>query len=175
MLYHASKTPGLKALLPSPSTHGKAYVYAIRERLTALLFGAPKDDFDLLMDEENGRPVVWECWPGALQKIYGGRQCSLYTVAEDGFLAGQTGWDPELVCETPVPVLKEEEIPDLYACLLRTRDAGECVLHFYSEDAAYQAFLREEIGERVADFGLTRQQMEADERFVRWFLPLLGV
>lgn len=175
MLYHASKTPGLKTLLPRPSTHGKPYVYAIRGRLTALLFGASKDDFDLLMDEENGRPVVWECWPGALQKIYGGSQCSLYTVAEEGFLAGQTGWEPELVCETPVPVLAEECIPDLYASLLQARDAGECVLHPYSEDAAYQAFLREEIGERVAAFGLTKEQVSADERFVRWFFPLLGL
>lgn len=56
-----------------------------------------------------------------------------------------------------------------------TPSAGGCVLHFYAEDAAYQAFLREEIGERVTAFGLTKEQMNADGRFARWFLPLLGL
>lgn len=173
MLYHASQTPGLLTLQPRASTHGAAYVYAVRTRLTALLFGAPKDDFDLLTDEENGLPVVWECWPGALRAVYGGRGCSLYTVDEAGFFSGRTGWEPELVCPGPVPVLREERIADLYACLFREQAAGGCVLHRYAAAPAYRAFLRRELAERVRAFGLTPQQMAADERFARWHLALL--
>ena len=55
MLYHASKQTGLKLLEPCSSTHGKAYVYAIRDPVTAVCFGAPKDDFDLMMDEADGK------------------------------------------------------------------------------------------------------------------------
>ncbi len=56
ILYHASCVAGLKELTPRASTHGEAYVYAIDNAVTALLFGAPKDDFDVLVDEE-GMPA----------------------------------------------------------------------------------------------------------------------
>ncbi len=32
MLYHASKIRRLKELVPSPSTHGVPYVYAVKSR-----------------------------------------------------------------------------------------------------------------------------------------------
>lgn len=164
MLYHASRTPGLTVLEPRVSTHGKAYVYAVDSAVTALLFGAPKDDFDLLTDEQNGVPVVWECRPDALRAVYAGRSCSLYTVAEDGFLAGRTGWAPERVCETPVRVAGEERIPDLYEWLAAAQRRGVCVLHRFRADAEYHAFLLEEFRERVAAFGLTERAARADAR-----------
>lgn len=49
-----------------------------------ICFGAPKDDFDLLMDEVDGIPVLYECYPGAFQRIYAGKNCSLYEVSEEG-------------------------------------------------------------------------------------------
>lgn len=84
MLYHASKISGLRELTPRPSTHGVEYVYAIKSRITAICFGAPKDDFDLLMDEVDGIPVLYECYPGAFQRIYAGKNGSLYEVSEEG-------------------------------------------------------------------------------------------
>ena len=57
MLYHASKIRGMRTIEPHISTHGKAYVYAIRNQVTAVCFGAPKDDFDLLMDNQDGKTV----------------------------------------------------------------------------------------------------------------------
>ena len=169
MLYHASARPGLEALEPHVSTHDCAYVYAIRGRITAACFGAPKDDFDLLMDEENGIPCLYECYPDALEKIYGGKSCSLYSVSDNGFLGGQTGWDAELVCDHAVPVIREERIEDLYAFLTDAEEHGECVIHQYSEDEQYQAMLRDELGERIRDFGLTEEQVRQDERLRRIF------
>lgn len=165
MLYHASQVFGLTVLLPQTSTHQTPYVYAIRGRLTALCFGAPKDDFDLLMDEGEGRPVLWECYPGAFRRIYGGKSCSLYAVKETGFLQGKTGWAPELVCPEAVPVLWEERIPDLFLVLSQAAEAGECILHAYSRSPDYQAMLREELTWRIRQLGLTRAQLNAGRSF----------
>ena len=69
MLYHVSEKPGLKVLRPHVSSHGRAYVYAVDDLVTGLLFGAGHDDFDLyLSNDAAGVPTVRECWPGAFQK-----------------------------------------------------------------------------------------------------------
>ncbi len=161
MIYHASQQAGLKELIPQASTHGKKYVYAIRSRMTAILFGAPKSDFDLLMDELDGKPVIYECYPDALKRIYGGKFCSLYGLMEEGFLSDQTGWEPELVCEHPVPVLCEERIENIYEEIMISIQKGECIFHPYSEDEAYQQFLRDELSERSKDFGLAESNADA--------------
>ena len=67
MLYHISKTAGLKALKPQVSTHKKAYVYAVENLVTGLLFGSPHDDLDFMKSEENGIPVIMECYPDAFR------------------------------------------------------------------------------------------------------------
>ncbi len=133
MLYHASKISGLRELAPRPSTHGAEYVYAIRSRITAICFGAPKDDFDLLMDEVDGIPVLYECYPGAFQRIYAGKNCSLYKVSEEGFLEGQTGWDAELVCTSSVPVIREERINGIYSALREAAKQDLCVMSFLAD------------------------------------------
>lgn len=39
--------------------------------VTALLFGAPKDDFDFIMDiNEEGIPEIYECYKNAFEIIY---------------------------------------------------------------------------------------------------------
>lgn len=110
MLFHASKQSEIKELVPQISMHGRKYVYAVNHRLTAILFGAPKDDFDLLLDEADGKPIIFECYPNALRKIYFGKTCYLYTLHEEGFLPNQTGWDAEWVCEHTVPVVSEKKL-----------------------------------------------------------------
>ena len=171
MIYHASKQAGLKELIPQVSTHGKKYVYAIHNRVTALLFGAPKDDFDILMDEENGKPVIYECYPKALKRIYFGKSCALYGLLEEGFLSGQTGWEPELVCEHAVPVVCEEKIGNIYEEIMASIEKGDCIFHQYSEDETYRQFLRDELSERIRAFG--RTELNADPRFELYFRGLL--
>lgn len=79
MLYHVSATPGIKVLELRVSTHGKAYVYAIENLITGLLFGAPKDDFDFLIStNESGFPTCYECYPGALEHMKGQIEYSFY-------------------------------------------------------------------------------------------------
>ena len=174
MLYHASQQAGIKELVPKISTHGKSYVYALNSRLTALLFGSPKDDFDILIDEADGKPVIHECYPNALKKVYSGKSCSIYEVREDGFLSGQTGWDSELVCERSVPVAAEERIKNIYDEIVDAVQSGACIFHAYSKDAGYQDFLRDELSERIRSFGITEAQMNADPRFKLYFDELLA-
>ena len=108
MLYHASSINGLKMLKPHISTHNKPYVYAIKSEIMAILFGTKKDDFDLLIDVEKGKPVLYECYPNAIKQIYFGKKCSIYGVDEENFLNGITGWDEELVNINSVPVINEK-------------------------------------------------------------------
>ena len=66
-------------------------------------------------------------------------------------------------------MIREERIEDLYAFLTDAEEHGECVIHQYSEDEQYQAMLRDELGERIRDFGLTEEQVRQDERLRRIF------
>lgn len=168
MLYHASKETGLKYLEPRLSTHGKSFVYAIRNKITAVLFGAPKDDFDLLIDEIDGIPHLYECYPNAADRIYSGKKCSLYAVGEEGFLTNVTGWDPELVCEHTVPVIREEYIDDIFSYLNHAAAESKCVIHRYSEEQTYQSMLREELEERIAYFGLSEDDIRKDPRIAHF-------
>ncbi len=173
MLYHASQQSGIKELVPQTSTHGKKYVYAINNRLTAILFGAPKDDFDILLDEVDGKPVIFECYPNALRKIYFEKNCYLYVLNEEGFFSNQTGWKPELVCEHSVPVVSEEKIENIYNVIIASIHTGDCIFHEYSTDDEYQAFLKDELSERVRHLGITDEQMDTDPRFELYFNSLV--
>lgn len=175
MLYHASCTSGLKVLEPNVSTHKIPYVYAIQSKITAMLFGAPKDDFDLLIDFENGKPVLYECYPDALKKVYTGNKCSIYTVEETGFLKGMTGWEEELVCPTPVSVVREEIVEDIYAQLMDAAQRNECIIHFFEQNDTFLSFIREELQERVDAFGITEEYMMHDARFVKYHKRLLSL
>lgn len=173
MLFHASKQSGIKELVPQISTHGRKYVYAVNHRLTAILFGANKDDFDLLLDEADGKPIIFECYPNALRKIYFGKTCYLYTLHEEGFLPNQTGWDAEWVCEHTVPVDNEEKIENIYDEIIASVHTGGCIFHAYSTDQDFQNFLKDELAERIKNFGITNEQMNADPRFKLYFNKLL--
>ena len=173
MLYHASDVVGLNILEPHVSTHGKPYVYAINSRITALLFGTPKDDFDILIDVKDGKTIIYECYPKALEKVYAGKDCFLYMVSEEGFLSGQTGWDAEMVCPTSVKVEHEEKIYDMYKSIIEATDNGFCEINYYSDNEDYQAFLREELSERIASWNITDEMMKKDVRFELYFNKLL--
>ncbi len=175
MLYHASTINNLKYLKPNMSIHGDSYVYAIKNKVTAVCFGASKDDFDILMDEEDGVPVLFECYPAAFKKVYDGKACSLYTVEEEQFVSGKTGWDSELVSENTVQVLNEDIIPDIYDYLIEAANRNECILNLYSASDSYQHMLKEELEERIKDFGLTKEQMANDNRFRLYFSKILDI
>lgn len=173
-LYHASKTPGIKHLEPHLSSHRKPYVYAIKDRLTSILFGAPKDDFDLLIMNDGGVTEIYECYPGSLEKVYKGKGCSLYEVDGEGFSRGVTSWDAEYVNENAAPVLNEYRITDIYAEIMSFVQSGELVIHRFSDDAEYIEFIKDELTSRIHYFGMTDESMDKDPRFKLYLNEIIG-
>lgn len=151
MLYHASDTPSLTVLEPRASTHGTPYVYALESFAQTLVFGAKHDDFDFNISTVDGRLVVSECYPGAFERVYAGRSCSVYAVDEEGFERGRTGWDSELVSERPTAVVSETRIDDLLAAL-RENDGIELVE--YRDEPEYRKFVANHVVDRMIRFGV---------------------
>lgn len=173
MVYHVSATPGLAVLVPRRSSHGKAFVYAVDNLVTGLLFGARHDDFDFLIDvDARGAPEVWECYPGAFDAVYRGRRCTVYALEEVGFVRGATPWQAELVCESPVPVRQEMAVPDLYARLLQEAANGALLLHRYACTPEHRALVAAHVADRLVRFGALAR-LQSDVRFERYERPVL--
>lgn len=170
MLYHISKTTGLKVLTPHISTHKKPYVYAIENVVTGLLFGAPHDDFDFIISEKNGIPLIMECYPNAFQTIFKDKSCSIYEISEEGFLRGMTTWTPELVSENEVTVVREISVDDLYLRLLDEESKGNLIIRRYEDNADYKRIISEHIVDRLIRFGVLHTE---DERLRKYYGRLI--
>ena len=160
MLYHISKTAGLKKLKPQVSTHKMPYVYAIENVVTGLLFGAPHDDFDFIISEENGIPVIMECYPGAFRLLFKDKECSIYEINDEGFMRGMTSWSPELVSENEVAVIREIAINDLYLRLLDEESRGNLIIRRYEDTADYKSIVSEHIVDRLIRFDAVYTESE---------------
>lgn len=167
MLYHVSGKAGLKTLQPHASTHKKPYVYAIENMVTGLLFGVKQDDFDFIIStDENDKPVVYECYPDAFQRIYQGKGCSVYEVGDEGFLRGMTSWEPELVSESEVRVINEIVIADLYDRLLEEERNGKLLVYRYEYSDEYRKKIALHIVDRMLRFQIDLNNIiEQDSRF----------
>lgn len=152
MFYHVSQTAGIQVLTPRVSTHGKAYVYAVENPVTGLLFGTRHDDFDFIISNHEDIPVVYECYPDAFHSVFYGKCCSVYEVREEGFQRGMTTWDAELVCEQEVPVVKETTINDLYSRLLTEEACGRLELYRYENSTEYKKRVSEHVVDRLIRF-----------------------
>lgn len=173
MLYHVSKTCGLKVLKPSVSSHNKPYVYAVDNLVTGLLFGAPHDDFDFMIStEDNGIPVIYECYPDAFEIIFQDKSCSVYEVNGEGFLKGVINWDAELVCENEVPVQREIFIEDLYGRLTDEATRGNLIIHKYENSNEYKKIISEHIVDRLIRFDALGL-LETDARFQIYYKKII--
>ena len=175
MLYHVSNKSGLKRLKPYISSHKKAYVYAIEDMVTGLLFGAKKDDFDLIiLTEEDGISSVYECYPNAFQSIYKGKGCSVYLVKEEGFQRGMTSWSPELVCENEVEIMEEIIIEDLYQKLLEEENNGNLRVYRYEFDNNYRKKIASHVVDRIIRFDIDLDNcMTYDRRFLLYYKDIV--
>lgn len=167
MLYHVSPTSGLKTLEPRVSTHRKAYVYAISNIVTGMLFGVRHDDFDLVIStDEEGAPTVCECYPDAFRRVYEGKRCSVYVLPEEGFLRGMTSWSPELVSEHAVDVVEEIVVDDLYQRLLAEEQKGTLKVIRYTASDDYRKQIAAHVVDRMIRFEIDLDTcMETDQRF----------
>ncbi len=175
MLYHVSPVAGLKTLQPRVSTHGKGYVYAIENMVTALLFGVKKDDFDfLLYTNDKGTPIIYECYPDALKSVYQRKNCSVYYLNDDGFQRNKTSWDVELVCENEVQVIEELVIDDLYNRLLDEERNEKLIIHRYEYCAEYRKIISNHIVDRLIRFEIDLNRItETDSRFAKYYKAIV--
>lgn len=171
MLYHVSNKSGLKKLKPNISSHEKAYVYAIEDMVTGLLFGAKKDDFDMIiLTDDDGISSVYECYPDAFKNAYEGKRCSVYLVKEDGFQRGMTSWSPELVCENEVEVKNEIMVEDLYQILLEEEKNGNIRIYRYEFNNNYRKKIASHVVDRLIRFDIDLDTcMEHDRRFSLYY------
>lgn len=163
MLYHASKTAGLKELTPRVSTHGKAFVYALKNRALALIFGAAHDDLDFIIGERPKGAEIWECYPHAFDLKFEGAACSLYELSEDSFQPHQTPWPPEWVSPQAVKVVSERPVVNLKEELQALEAGGDLVIHRYSQDPAYLKRIAGHVTDRIIRFDLLNA-VEEDPR-----------
>lgn len=175
MLYHVSPKAGLKTIQPHISTHKKAYVYAIDNMVTGMLFGAKKDDFDFIIyTDENGCPSVFECYPDAFRKVYQGRSCSVYVVDDNGFQRGATSWAPELVSEKEVEAKEEIVINDLYQRLLKEEQNGTLKIFRYEFNDTYRKMISSHIIDRLIRFSIDLNNcIETDARFATYYKDII--
>ena len=175
MLYHVSRTSGLKILQPHVSTHKKAYVYAIDNPVTGLLFGTKQDDFDFIIStNEEGIPTVCECYPDAFRKVYQGKSCSVYEVSEKDFQRGMTSWDAELVCESEVAVVNVIIVEDLYERLLEEECKGTLEIHRYEFCDAYRKKIAVHIVDRLIRFEVDLKKcIEKEGRFSTYYKDII--
>ncbi len=174
VLYHISPAQGLTRLEPRVSTHGKAWVYAVDNLVTGLLFGAKQDDFDFIISTDDaGRPELSECYPDAFAQVYVGKACSVYLLDEQGFLRGQTGWSAELVCAHAVDVQQEIPIGDLYLRLLEEEAHGNLNVRRWENNAAYKKRISEHIVDRLIRFDALEHFETQDERGQKYYNKII--
>jgi len=129
-LYHASSVQGLSQLVPSASTHG-TWVHAVADPVLAACFLATTGG-DLTCavgrDRKTGVPYVCERFAGAFDRRYAGKPGSVYELSGEGFLAGCTPWEEELVSSEPVEVLQETPIEDAAVHLRSLAERGRLQL-----------------------------------------------
>lgn len=169
MLYHISNIRGLKVIEPRVSTHGNAYVYAINNIVTGLLFGAKKDDFDFIMDvNKNEIPVIYECYPNSFEQVYKNKSCSAYELDDDGFVHGKTDWYPELVSENPVYVRNEIVVDDLYKRLLEEEGKNNLIIYRYENSIEYKKLISNHVLDRLIRYEILDKPI-TDDRFMKYF------
>ena len=175
MPYHVSPFAGLKTLQPKVSSHKGGYVYAIENLVTGLLFGAKWDDFDFILDtDENGTPVVYECYPDAFKSVYQGKNCSVYFLNEEGFQRNKTTWSAELVCENEVQVMEEHVIDDLYNRLLEEEQNKNLIVHRYAYCTEYRKTISNHIVDRLIRFEMDLSSIiESDNKFSKYYKSII--
>ena len=139
IVYHGSKTHGIKRLEPRKSTHGN-YVYATPYKVLAVHFSGRCGD-DLVYDighfgsDKDSPFELVENVPGALEKMYS-NSSSIYELPDETFKDIHTGFS-ELVSEVGVDVLKEEYCENVYDAILECEKEGLLKIYRYPDKPEY--------------------------------------
>ena len=167
ILYHASPTTGLRELQPSVTRYfGKPEQVCLTSCLPmALMYGVKHFEYPYGYTRE-GRIYYEEYFPGALREVYGGKSASLYRCLwrED---METTAIPNEYVTPSPVPVLEELSIPDVYAALLEQERLGALKIVRYQDMTEKRlAWVREAEAQTILEKDLLN--VRQDDPFARY-------
>jgi hypothetical protein len=115
-VYHGSPHGDIQQLEPRPSAviDNEEAVFATPHKGMALSFLARWRDPDFIQGTINKGPLVMrERYPGAFEKIYGGKSGYLYTLPEEGFRADDRLMSKEVINPEAVTPARVEHIQDI--------------------------------------------------------------
>lgn len=128
--YHCSPVAGLRVLEPrTPASFAKPRgVYLTTSEPMALMYGVRNFEYSYGYTKD-GRIYYDEYFPNALRLLYKGQSASLYLCAPG--CVHTTAIPNEAVCDTPVAIVRETHIPDVYEALLEQEARGALIIHRY--------------------------------------------
>lgn len=147
ILYHGSGVPGIKALRPFSSNHGKPYVYLTHSPVLAAVYAHNP------MTRPNGFFTYWWGKDGILRyDEYFENQLETIYAGQRGFVYQCEGEYPQLekmpwVClsERETAVTGCAEIPDLYEHLLQCEREGLLIVRRWREASIKQREIWENV------------------------------
>lgn len=156
MLFHGSKTSGIKTLKPSFSMHGREYVYLTTNKAVALIYTVNAievfHEVNHLVKPEKFHAwysygfdkdkhlVIDEYYPNATEETYSGRSGYIYVCEDSDKYINPTNIYCAKVTENDVNVIDEIVIEDIYQEMLKLEKAGELKIRRYHE--ASEDFLK---------------------------------
>ena len=150
--YHASQTAELKELRPYCSNHGTLLVYLSQKRENTIVYlsnGIEKYYRENHLSyygrhytwasygfDRNGKQIVEEYYPNALQDTYEGVSGYIYQAAVQEELAAFSEIPGTVISKKPVPVQGCEQIEDAYEELLKLEKQGMVILSRYESHSS---------------------------------------
>lgn len=140
IVYHGSTQHGLQIIQPRISAHGHPYVYAVRNRVFAMLFLGKWNDFILTLTTENHHKVeITERYSHAFEDVYRKQSGTIYTLDSAQFIyldgspvnQSDTKYNTEVVSTNPQIVQSEHYIPDIYHALMKINGGDDFQLYQY--------------------------------------------
>lgn len=158
LLYHGSIFGGLDTILAHSKSHvdGSKVAYFTTERIYALVCCRSRAENHVTMGlRKDGKQHYFETFPDQLKVLYEGKEGFIYTPVSTGTL--QNTRDHSWESHVDVPVVLQEHVSDVYAEILKEKDAGNVIVHHYEdidpiEQKEYANHIRDTLND-VSDAG----------------------
>jgi hypothetical protein len=147
--FHASAQGGIVRLEPRVSEHGIPLVYFSEKRENVLVYlsnavekycretgfawDGPWMKWGPYGFHADGRQIIGEYYPDALQRTYSGVSGYIYTVTDPPDAEFSIGIPDTVVSDQPVFTDSAEFIPDAYEAILQAEREGKIIIHRYEE------------------------------------------
>jgi len=136
VVFHGSKTQGLKKLYRRSRTHQEEWVYATPSKAVATIFisnGGSDFNYNLSGRGTDESPIILvERKAGMFDEIFN-LSGSLYTLKGDNFQSKKTGWRAEVVSEFDEDIIAEEHIDNVLQKINELAEQGEFKLYRFPD------------------------------------------